>query len=249
MENKLSPGKNKFKEWAKFLYKHDYSLWGGSVYEADFIPKKRDDQNDDDYLKSVIQLMFQNLDKKVTIYSQDQNVPISKNQPDAYSGTCSKVLAESCGFIRQKPDYWQTFPNMYIFKVVLGFISVISWVGIGYFVNAILLRGSKRKFLLNIFAGIFDTAACLFIIYSLVVGAPLFSVPMILAGIVSFVLRIVFAIRIGKNISETKRKKQEFEYDKAIFDKIANFLEMNRPLEPEYEKEKKKKKNKLRLAE
>ena len=42
MENKLSPpDKDKFKKWAEFLYKHDYNLWGESVYEADFVPKKK----------------------------------------------------------------------------------------------------------------------------------------------------------------------------------------------------------------
>ena len=194
--------------------------------------KKRDDQNDDDYLKSVIELMFKNLDKEVKMYSRDQNVLISENQPDAYSGTCYKVLAESFGFIKQKPDYWQTFPNMYIFKVVLGFISVISWVGIGYFVAAIQEKKPKLESFANIIAGVFDTA----FIISLFFGAPLFSVPMIAAAMVSFVLRIVFAILIGKNIAENKKS---IKYNNEIFfptlREIFNYLSSNKPEEKKHE--------------
>lgn len=230
MENKLLPDDNTFKKWAEFCSTYRGDFWKTLEFEADFIPKKEENQNEDDYLKSMIELMFKNLDKEVQYLSYDG----TKDKMN-----CSGVIAgygSSVGkdFGYRGGDFHQDFfPDTYIAKVVLDFIFVISWVGIGYFVAAIQEQKSKLKLFANIIAGVFDTA----FIISLFFGVPLFSVPIILAGIVSLVLRIVFAIRIGKNISETKREKQEFEYNKAIYYEIFDFLEKNRQQKQKYEKE------------
>ena len=220
METKLSQDESKFKKWAEFCLKYNGDFWRNSKFEADFIQKKKDDQNDDDYLKSMIELMFRNIaekDKKVKMFLHYSQEPIDTNCRFILCGGFARITTI---FGHRDPNFdfdRYALPNMYIFKAVLGFISVLSWVGIGYFVAAIQSRESKLKFLANIIASIFDTA----FIISLIFGAPLFSVPMILAGIVSFVLRIIFVIHIGKNIS---KKKQKIKHDNGVFDEINVYL-------------------------
>ncbi len=230
MENKLLPDENEFQNWAEVFFEYDDSFWRQSVYEADFIPKelKKIDHNDkqkhDDYFIQVIKLMFNNLDKEMTMYALDENRKTSK-----YCGSCYSILVNRYNNIQS--NHWVSFPNWHIFKVVLGFIFVISWVGIGYFMVAIQKQKPKLKFFANIIAGIFDTAACGFIVYSLIASASLFSVPVIVATMVSLVLRIIFAILIGKNIF---KNKQSINYNNTMFypmfRKIGDYLTRNKSL-------------------
>ena len=149
---------------------------------------------------------------------------------------------------QQKDGYWRYFPNSAIAGYIFGFFSVISWVGMGYFANALRSATTKGESKFNVFinslAGIFDTAACGFILYSLIIGAPMFSIPMIIAAAVSVLLRVIFTVFIFKNIDENKKSIGENIYMDATLSEIEGYLKRYKPeevLEPDKEVKKKPK--------
>ena len=112
----------------------------------------------------------------------------------------------------------------------------------GYFANALRSATTKGESKFNVFinslAGIFDTVACGFILYSLIVGAPMFSIPMIIAAAVSVLLRVIFTVFIFKNIDENKKSIGENIYMDATLSEIEGYLKGYKPEEvPEPDKE------------
>ena len=104
----------------------------------------------------------------------------------------------------------------------------------GYFANALrsAIDGeSEFNVFINSLAGIFDTAACGFILYSLIVGAPMFSIPMIIAAAVSALLRVIFTVFIFNNIDENKKLIDEYFNMDQILGDIGKYLEQHKPKE------------------
>lgn len=143
---------------------------------------------------------------------------------------------------QQENGYWRYFPNSVIAGYIFGFFSVISWVGMGYFAHALRSATTKGESKFNVFinslAGIFDTAACGFILYSLIVGAPMFSIPMIIAAAVSVLLRVIFTVFIFNHIYENKKLIAKNVYRDQTLGEIEKYLEKYKPKEvPEPDKE------------
>lgn len=136
---------------------------------------------------------------------------------------------------QQENVYWRSFPNWAIAGYIFGFFSVISWVSMGYFANALHSATTKDKSKFSVFinslASIFDTAACGFILYSLIVGAPMFSIPMIIAAAVSVLLRVIFTVLIFNNIDENKKLITEYVKMDQILEEIEGYLEQYKPKE------------------
>ena len=105
----------------------------------------------------------------------------------------------------------------------------------GYFANALRSATTEGESKFNVFinslAGIFDTAACGFILYSLIVGAPMFSIPMIIAAAVSVLLRVIFTVFIFKNINENKKLITEFVNMDQTLKEIEGYLDQYKPKE------------------
>ncbi len=161
------------------------------------------------------------------------------NKSDFQYNCAHGHLKHACSLVKNRfthaNGYWRYFPNSAIAGYIFGFFSVISWVGMGYFANALRSATTEDKSKFNVFinslAGIFDTVACGFILYSLIVGAPMFSIPMIIAAAVSVLLRVIFTVFIFKNINENKKLITEYVNMDQILGDIEKHLEQHQPKE------------------
>ena len=236
-------------KWIPFLTKYHSFFQLGKVNVL--IGDKEEPLSEEEKMKyqkseDVYRLCFEQIDDECTL-------PIKYEQNGQfYTAHPYKWLTRVCTRIknRYKHDngYWRYFPNSAIAGYIFGFFSVISWVGMGYFANALRSATTKGESKFNVFinslAGIFDTAACGFILYSLIIGAPMFSIPMIIAAAVSVLLRVIFTVFIFKNIDENKKSIGENIYMDATLSEIEGYLKRYKPeevLEPDKEVKKKPK--------
>ena len=222
--------------WIPFLSKYHPFFQLGDVSIR--IGNKDEPLSEEEKMKyqkseNVYRLCFEQIDYECTLpikYEQDGKF---------YIGHPYNWLTRVCTRIknRYKHDngYWRYFPNSAIAGYIFGFFSVISWVGMGYFANAIRSATTKGESKFNVFinslAGIFDTVACGFILYSLIVGAPMFSIPMIIAAAVSVLLRVIFTVFIFNNIDKNKKLIDEYVYMDKTLPEIEKYLKQHKPEE------------------
>ncbi len=183
--------------------------------------------------ENVYRLCFEQIDDECTLpIKYEQNGKFYKAHPYKWlTYICTRITS----LYKHDNGYWRYFPSSSIAEYIFGFFSVISWVGMGYFANAIRSATTKGESKFNVFinslAGIFDTAACGFILYSLIVGAPMFSIPMIIAAAVSALLRVILTVFIFNHIYENKKLIAKNVYRDQILGDIEKFLEQYKPKE------------------
>ena len=95
---------------------------------------------------------------------------------------------------------------------ICTFISIFVYSGTGYFVDTSIIRNSNSKLfiLLNIFVGVADTIATAVLIYSFVVGLPLFFLPVILSGSFLLLSKTTFFIYLCRNIYKYSKETEGF---------------------------------------
>lgn len=222
--------------WIPFLSKYhpffqlgDVSIRIGNKDEPLSEEEKMKYQKSED----VYRLCFEQIDDECTLpIKYEQNGKFYTAHPYKWlTYICTRITS----LYKHDNGYWRYFPSSAIAEYIFGFFSVISWVGMGYFANAIRSATTKGESKFNVFinslAGIFDTAACGFILYSLIIGAPMFSIPMIIAAAVSVLLRLIFTVFIFNNIYENNKLIDENVYIDKTLSEIERYLEQYKPKE------------------